>query len=74
MNPGVDEPEDYSLQAFAGGGWMPELGDRRAEDGCEDSFDGVGDGDDSNDGESFAYVGCVEDVTVPDENADFNER
>lgn len=53
---------------------MPELGGRRAEDGCEDRFDGVGDDDDSNDEESFAHVGCVEDAIVLNENADFNER
>jgi len=74
VNPGVDELEDYPLWAFAGGGWMPELGGRRAEDGCEDSFDGVSDNDDSNDEESFAHVGSVEDAIVLDENADFNER
>lgn len=53
---------------------MPELGDWRAEDGCEDSFNGLGDDNDSNDEESFAHVGCVEDSIVLDENADFNER
>ena len=43
---------------------MLELGGRRAEDGCEDSFDGVGDDDSSND----------EDAIVLDENAGFSER
>ena len=32
---------------------MPELGGRRAEDGCKDSFNGVGDDDSSNDEESL---------------------
>jgi hypothetical protein len=53
---------------------MPELGGRRAEDGCEDSFDGVCDDGGSNDEESLAHVECVEDAVVLDENADFNER
>jgi len=42
MNPSVDEPEDYSLLGICRGRMYARTWGR-AEDGCEDSFDGVGD-------------------------------